>query len=366
MQPGILQDILEKAREVGAAGNNSQVTDVKLIKMLNSFYLNDLPDDMRILKLKDVYTFNTIRGIDTYPFDFDQWSTIGAPVTCAKGSIILYQDSQAFYAYNFNVQKNFQFAQCNKTAGPYVGQVPGLPNDTVILRSYNNNPMANTLETASGVFPSNYPPNFNSPTPLQPNISRVQNILITANTSNGTCNVTDDGNGNLIGACIAGGTINYVTGAISDLTFTSVIPGGNNINIQYTSVTLGMPYTILFNQQQFVLRPVPDMGYTIEVTAYRLPSLALLGTTNITTPNLYGRPEQMDWWELLSFGIAKKLYQNRLDMDGVAMMQAFIDEKIQQARTRTYGQLGTRQCKTIFRQVEQEQNQSNGWGWGTP
>jgi len=363
MQPGILQDILEKAREVGAAGNSQQNTDVKLIKMLNSFYLNDLPDDMRILKLKDIYTFNTIRGIDTYPFDFDQWSTIGPPVTCAKGQIILYQDKEAFYAYNFNVQYDFQWAQGNGSPGPYIGQVPGLPHNTQILRSYNNNPISNTLQTASGVFPSNYPPNFNVPTPLQPNISRIQNILITANTATGTCNVTDDGNGNLIGACLAGGTINYVTGQISDLTFTSSIPSGYHIWIQYTKVTLGMPYTILFLQQQFVLRPVPDKGYTIEITAYRLPSLALLGTTNIITPNLDGRPEQMDWWELLSFGIAKKLYQNRLDMEGVTMMQAFIDEKIQQARTRTYGQLGQRQCKTLFRQVEQQQSDH---GYGLP
>jgi hypothetical protein len=67
---------------------------------------------------------------------------------------------------------------------------------------------------------------------------------------------------------------------------------------------------MLFFQNQFVLRPVPDKAYTIEITAYRQPSQALMGTNDPTTPDLNGRPEELYWWELIAFGVAKKLYQS--------------------------------------------------------
>lgn len=354
MTVGILQDIIEKTRELSASGNSLQVTDTKILKYINSFYLYDFPDDLRILKLKDVYTFNTIQGVDTYPFDFDSWSTVEAPAYCGKIQMTLFQDKANFYGYNFNSQQLETFDTGDGTTGPYSGTAQNYP----LIKSVNNNPMTDTQITNTSIFPAGYPPTFD-----ESNISRIQNILISANTATSSLHVTDDGAGNLIGDCVAGGTINYQTGAIAALTFTSVVPSGNDINIQYLQAVQGQPYTMLFFQNQFVLRPVPDQAYTIEITAYREPSKALLGTTSFTTPNLNGRPEQFDWWELIAFGVAKKLYQDRLDMDGVQMMEAFLQEKISEARTTTYGQIGKRQISTMFKNESTNQN-TLGWsGW---
>ena len=353
MTVGILQDIIEKVRELSASGNSDQATDTKIIKYINSYYLLDFPDDLRILKLKDVYTFNTIQGVDTYPFDFDNWSTVEPPAYCGKIQIDFFQDKANFYGYNFNSQQLLTFDTGDGTAGPYSGTVTNYP----ILASVYNNPMADTQLASTSVFPAGYPPTF-----AESNISRIQNILISANTATSSLHVTDDGNGNLIGDCLVGGTINYFTGVIANLTFTASVPSGNNINIQYVQSVQGQPYTMLFFQNQFVLRPVPDQSYTIEVTAYREPSKALLGTTSATAPNLNGRPEQFDWWELIAFGVAKKFYQDRLDTDGVGMMEAFLQEKISEARTRTYGQLGSQQISTIFRD---ESTTGNSAGWAS-
>ena len=350
--PGILQDILLKAREVSASGNSLQVTTEKMIKYLNSYYLYDLPQDLRILKLKDVYTFNTIQGVDVYPFDYVGWSTVQPPAYSAKQLMAFYQDPALFYNSSFNLQTTEQFTSGNGSIGPYSGTTQGNP----ILRSVNNNPITDTQTSAIGVFPANYPPKFHAST-----ISRVQNILITANTAVSTLNVTDDGNGGLIGDCLTGGTINYFTGVISNLTFTAAVPGGNPIYIEYKAVTLGQPFSILFFQNQFTVRPVPDKGYTIEMIAYRTPSQLLLGTSDPTAPNLAGIPEDYEWWELLAFGIAKKLYQDRLDMQGVAMMQQFIDEKISDARTNTYGQLSKQRAPTIF---QAQSGRLNEYGQG--
>lgn len=352
MTVGILQDIIEKVREVSASGNSLQVTDTKILKYINSYYLYDFPDDLRILKLKDVYTFNTIQGVDTYPFDFDSWSTVEAPAYCGKVQISLFQDKSTFYGYNFNTQQLETFDTGDGTTGPYSGQTIAYP----LVKSVNNNPMTDTPQSNTSVFPAGYPPTF-----AESNVSRIQNILIAANTTTTSLHVTDDGAGNLIGDCVAGGTIDYQTGDITNLTFTSAVPDGNDINIQYTQSDQGQPYNILFFQNQFVLRPVPDQAYTIEINAYREPSKALLGTTSFSTPNLNGRPEQFDWWELIAFGVAKKLYQDRLDMDGVQMMDAFLQEKISEARTRTYGQLGKRSINTMFRDDSDQQNNLGIW-----
>lgn len=354
--PGNLQDIITKIREISASGNSLQVTDEKIIKYLNSYYLYDLPQDLRLLKLKDVYTFNTIQGIDTYPFDYVGWSTVQPPAYSAKQQMAFYQDPALFYGSSFNLQTTETFDTADGTAGPYSGTTQGSP----ILRSVNNNPMATTLTSPTGVFPSGYPPA--SLVGVNTNISRIQNILITANTATSSLHVTDDGAGNLIGDCVAGGTINYQTGAIAGLTFTSVVPSGNAIYIEYKAITLGQPFSLLFFQQQFVVRPVPDKAYTIEMIAYRTPSQILIGTQDPTAVDLAGVPEDFEWWELIAFGVAKKLYQDRLDMQGVAMMQQFIDEAVSNARTTTYGQLSKQRVPTIF---QDQAARLSDYGYGT-
>ena len=427
MTVGVLQDIMEKVRQLAGLGNTNQSTDQKIIKYINSYYLYDLPDDLRILKLKDVYTFNTIQGIDTYPFDFDSWSTVEGPAYCDKSQITLLQDPQQFYGYYFSVQRRESFATGDGTTGALTGLITAVTQATLaqvtsvnhglttgkvvtiqnvggmvelngnsytvtvvdndnftlnvdstgftpytvggdwsssayqgtvsnlpFLRSVNNNPMADTQTNPTGVFPADYPPLF-----VDPNISRIQNILISANTVSSSLRVSDDGAGNLIGDCASGGTINYQTGVIAGLTFTASVPSGNAIEISYIPVNLAQPFAVLFRQEQFILQPVPDKAYTIEITAYREPSKALLGTTSSTAPDLSGRPEMWGWWELIAFGVAKKFYQDRLDMDGVQMMESFLQEQISQARTITYGQLGSRSISTIYR-GESDQQENNG------
>lgn len=237
------------------------------------------------------------------------------PCYCAKREIQLFNDPWSFYGVNFNWQYQNNFDQGDGSTGPYSGTASSVP----LLRSVNNDPTALT-----------YP------------VSRVQNILITANTATGTMNVTDDGNGNLIGDCSAG-TIDYSTGAISGLVFDQNIVSGNDIQIQYNPYQASIPLSILFFQNQFTLRPVPDRGYTIELVAYRQPSQALANTAAFQ-----GNPELSEWWECIAVGAAKKIYEDRLDSDGVALMDKMLGERYALAETRTYGQMGKQRVSTIF------------------
>ena len=348
-----LSDIINKVRKLTGSGNSLQITDATIIDYINSFYLYDFPAEFRSLQLKNTFTINTIQNIDTYPFDFDHYSTLEAPANVDKRIVPLYNTPWPFYSLFFNWQTRETFATGDGTAGAYTGTA----QDTPIIRSYNNNPMADTQTSSTAVFGTGtYPPTF-----AEPNIARVQNIIITANTAAGTLNVTDDGDGNLIGDIAAGtNTIDYQTGSI-DVTFSATIPSATDVTISYNPANPAIPQAILFWQNQITLRPVPDQGYLVEIVAYRRPSQALLGSgDNI---DLTGVPEILDWWETLAAGAAKKIYEDRQDMDGVAMMDKMLAERYSLNETRTYAALGKQKIDTIFSDQISGLG-GGGFGWG--
>jgi len=326
-----LDAIMTKIRRLTISATANQLTDDQIKDYINSFYSYDLPAQFRNLKLKDKYTFLTTRGIDTYAFDSEGYTTVEMPCYCAKREIQLFQDPWSFYGVNFNWQFQEFFATGDGTAGPYTGTAQSTP----MIRSVNNNPLSLS-------FPA----------------SRVMNVLITANSSLGdTQNITDNGAGGLIDPVTGDdrGNIDYESGAIS-VSFANLVPAGEQIQIQYNPTTLSIPLCLLFFQNQFTLRPVPDRGYTIELVAYRKPTQALLNT-----PDGDGTPELNEWWELIAVGAAKKFYEDRLDTDGIALMDKMLQERYSVAETRTYGQLGKQRVSTIYADQLSYNYGSNGW-----
>ncbi len=343
-----LDSIIIKVRKLTGSGNSFQLTDTDISNYINSFYLYDLPAQFRSLKLKDKYTFNTIQGQDTYPFDSEHYTTVEMPCYCAKREIQLFQDPWSFYGVNFNWQTQNNFITADGNNPPLNG---GFTSAKPLIPSQNNDPGA-----------------AGNPIPTYP-MSRVQNILITANTTvalgfvgtGGTVNITDDGAGNLIEILQTinppnvdqfnqtyyrnvVGTINYQTGqVIFTAPFSQTIPQGNSIQIQYNPVQVSIPLSILFYQNQFTLRPVPDQGYTIELMAYRQPTQALNAL-----PFGTGSAELNEWWELLAAGASKKIYEDRLDSDGIMLMDKMLHERYELAFSRTYAQIGTQRIQTIF------------------
>ncbi len=341
-----LSAIRLKFRKLTGSGSSYAITDAEIDDYINSFYSYDFPAQFRSLKLKDKYIFNTIQGIDVYAFNSEQYTTVEMPCYCAKREIKLFNDPWSFYGVNYNWQQlqNFAFGTGN-SATTYTGTC----NATPLIRSVNNNPAtaatANTPPNSLQATPEPYPQQGYSGYQA----GRVQNVLITANTATSTMNVTDDGNGNLIGDVDSTGvnTINYFTGAISvKFAVNNVpvaVPSGNQIQIQYNPVQPAIPLSIMFFQNQFTLRPVPDQGYTVELIAYRQPSQAIF-TMGAGT----GTPELSEWWEALAFGAAKKFYEDRLDPDGIALMDKALRERYDVAYTRTYAQLGKQRISTIY------------------
>lgn len=345
-----LANAVTKTRKLTGSSNAFQVTDSYIVQQMHSFYSYDLPAKFRSLKLKDVYTFTTNIGQDVYPFNSELYITVNQPCFCAKREIKLFHNPWSFYAANFNWQQFTNFASGNGTTGPYSGFTTAAP----FIPSVNNDP--GTQSNPNLFFPQ----------------SRVQNILITANVigTNGigqTQNVTDDGQGNLIQIfqtsnstnqeygwtyyrqyasstpTIPGNaTINYQTGEISGLVFAEAIPEGNPIQIQYNPKQFSIPLAIMFYQNQFTLCPTPDTGYTVELTCYRQPIQALLADA------MTGNPELSEWWEILAVGAAKKIFEERLDSDGVIFIDKMLKERYDVIETRTYAQIGQERISTLY------------------
>jgi hypothetical protein len=345
-----LANAVTKTRKLTGSTNSFQITDSYIVNQMHSFYAYDLPAKFRSLKLKDIYTFTTNVGQDVYPFNSELYITVNQPCYCAKREIKLFNNPWEFYAANYNWQQFTNFASGEGLTGPYSGFTTAAP----LIPSVNNDP--GTQNTPNLFFPQ----------------SRVQNVLITANIigANGvgmTQNVTDDGQGNLIQifqtsnagnqeygwtyyrqyasstpTMPGNATINYQTGQITGLTFADPIPEGTPIQIQYNPKQLSIPLAIMFSQNQFTLAPVPDAGYTIELTCYRQPIQALLEA------DMAGNPELSEWWEILAVGASKKIFEERLDSDGVMFIDKMLKERYDIIETRTYAQIGQERIKTLY------------------
>ena len=96
MSIATLADIIAKIRKLTVTSDSSQLTDAMIIDYINSYYIYDFTAQFRSLKLKDVYSFNTTKGIDTYPFDYENWSTVESPCYCEKIPLQLYQSPNGF------------------------------------------------------------------------------------------------------------------------------------------------------------------------------------------------------------------------------------------------------------------------------
>jgi hypothetical protein len=331
MTVATLQDIIDKVRKLTGSANPLVLTDDQIKDYINSFYLYDLPAEFRSLQLKDVYTFTTERGVATYPWDSETHLSIEPPVYLNKREIALFFNEREFYGFVPGDMYTQTIDQGDGTTGPYTATLQNTP----IVPSVNNNP-------ATAGYPA----------------SRVLNFFIGANSSFGSSQSVSDISSGATGTLTGDGTgsINYSTGALS-VTFTSAVPSGEDINVNYLSQKITRPIAILFMQNQLTLSPPPDQPYVVEITVYRQPTDVLLQSSA-------NSPELKEWWELIAAGAAKKVFEDRADDDGVAQMMRMMDARYAVATTRTYVQIGNERIPTIFSSQTPNNTYNSGFmGW---
>ena len=134
------------------------------------------------------------------------------------------------------------------------------------------------------------------------------------------------------------GTINYLTGEY-DITFLVAPAATESIFAQTYPYTAAKPISVLFEDNEFVFRPVPDKTYRVEATVFQRPT-ALLAAAD--TPDL------SQWWQYIAYGAAKKVFEDRMDIESIqATMPEFMRQRSLVLRRLVIQQSGERTA-TIY------------------
>ena len=177
------------------------------------------------------------------------------------------------------------------------------------------------------------------------------NVIVTSKTAaNAGLELHDDGAGVLSGD--GTGTINYISGAFT-LAFSTAPGTGNAINSQVVIYQPSRPTSILYFDNKFVVRPVPDQVYTVNMEVYVRPTELLSDSDT---------PELEQWWQYIAYGASKKVLEDRMDLESIAMIEPEYKQQELLVGRRTIVQQASQRTSTIYTdQVDRYGGSGSGW-----
>jgi hypothetical protein len=344
--PNTLSDIITKVRRVTGRPSTAQITDVEIIKYINTFYVYDLPQHLKLISLRYNYEFTTTANVAVYDFPTDTYLTAMPPVFIGGYQSYMTQSRENFFRINpqlnFLQQSVYTGDGTDGSTGSYTGQfLSNLP----IVPGFKPNPPGAYSDSTTIPIEAKF---------LKWNV--VVSALGTPNAISGiapSITLVDDGQGNLFDPSdtstdpsVARGTINYITGAITISLFSAAIPSGNAINVQYVPYEASRPQQAMFFQDQIILYPVPDQAYTVSFEAYKYPAsfdIAADGTFNGTL-----HPQLDEWWQLLAYGAADKIFADNADFENMQKFRPLLEEQMTLVLRRTIVQQTSERTATIY------------------
>jgi hypothetical protein len=263
----ILDNIVSKVRAITGMPNDAQMTAAQVETYVNNYLLYVMPHELKVQIANQDIMFKTQPGVNTY--SFPAAFLTDSPGAYADGfPLIFYEDPDIFY-------QDWPLQYAVNTIGVGGGAVFAgtLQNPPVIEGSLFITD-GTQVETDVGVI---------SPA-VFPNGSLKDEVA------------------GVLGAVT--GTIDYLTGVYS-VTFPVATPATATVYAKYQSYAANRPQGVLFYQNQFVLMPVPDQAYQIQLQGFIAPT-ALTASTS---------PQQQEWGPLLAYGAALEIFSDRGDTD---------------------------------------------------
>lgn len=355
-----LEAIRVKVRRLTRSPSTSQISDTELDNYINTFVVYDFPEHLRTFNLRDQFTFIcnpfqdkyptdiiSFAGVTTNPlYDFqNKYLTVHRPVFIAGYDSLYSQNREEFYGiypkinYIQSINQTGDGVTTNFTGTLPIANIPNSnPNITdqgavllqneVLFSSIATNgsglalvdvPVVNTVTGNPSVNGNLYVPGNEPVTP--PTVVNVSN------------------------------TINYVTG-VFNITFSAAPAAGAVINAQTVPSIVALPQALLFHNNTFYLRPIPDQPYRIQFEVYKSP-VFLMDTSS--------EPALKEYWQYIAYGAAKKIFEDRMDMDSVQMILPEFDKQQRLVLRRTIVQNTNDRVATIY---TENVNGMLGNGWG--
>lgn len=346
--PSTLSTIITKVRRLTGRVSNTLISDSDIVDYINTFYIFDMPEHLKMESLRVNYEFVTTANIPVYDMPTDIYLTVMPPVFIAGYQSFMTQSRQNFFrinpALNFLQQSVYMGDGTDGSTGSYSGQfLTNLP----IVPGFKPNPPGAFTPNAQNLIESRF---------LNWNI--VVSALGAPDATSGiapSITLIDDGLGHLISPDDPGttlttgfvyrGTVNYLTGAINITLFQQVIPQGNAINVQYVPYVASRPQSVMFFQDQIIVYPIPDQAYTVSFEAYKYPS-AFLASNPSSHPQLH------EWWQMLAFGAAQKIFEDNGDFENMVKYRPLLDEQMRLCLRRTIVQQTCERTATIYTEQE--------------
>lgn len=316
MADSTLQAIRTKIRRLTRSPSSAQITDAQIDEYINTFVLYDFPEHLRLFSFRTVLTFYTQPFVDTYTtstdvnnplFNFkNKYIAIHPPVYIAGVQSYFTQYRDQFYGY---------WPQTNTIADTQLrgDGVATAFNGTVTAHPMiQNNVMFNSVDAAGNSM-----------------------VLVDYPTSNET---------GLLGlpesTAPLSGTINYVTGVFT-LTFPNPPVALAPVYVTNIAYQPGKPIAMLYYDDVFTVRPVPDKSYIISVEADIRP-------TELLASNQQPQKEQM--WQYIAFMASKKIFEDRMDMDSVGLIMPACKEQERLVLRTSLVQEANQRTATIYTQ----------------
>lgn len=318
--------IRKKVRRLTASASESALSTSDIDQYINNFYNNDFPYAIKIDQQRSVYTFFTIPNVDRYPLDVNYNQGIRAPVYFEgiQGNFYKNRD-QLFNLYpryptqfqpagGDGLTTSFSFNLFSNTLSPFPQPNGGILSTQLVIGGIdvNGNPIRIVDDGGAQVSAAGL--GFNS----------TSGQLLYIQTNNVGNNVYIDTLGNHQNAipplsplpipsppspqtsqyC---GTVNYLTTQIN-VNFPVAPAAGTMINVWASSYVVGRPYNLLFWNNEFTVRPVPDNVYKVEIETFLTPTQFIASGQS---------PTLNQWAQYLAYGASMEILRDRQDMEGV-------------------------------------------------
>jgi hypothetical protein len=306
-----LARIRTKVRRLTASPSPAQLTDSQIDDQVNNFYFFDLPEELRLWNLREEYNFYTDPNVDAYPFPRNEYINMYQPVYIGGYQSFYSQSREQF----FRIYPQLEFSEDVSTGDGVTTEYTFNVSNTPVMRAYQYLPDATIF---SRFFVS---------------YTDASGVSVIAR-DNGVGGFIDEA-----GTTALTGSIDYETGTITALTFLAAPPSGATIVAQYVAYQASRPQALLYYSSTMFLRPIPDKAYKVAFDVLKQPTFLLQNDSN---------PALQEWWQILSFGAAKRVLEERQDMTSLANIMPMYKAEEAKILRRTTQQLAQERTATIF------------------
>lgn len=338
-----LQTIRTKVRRLTRSLSESQLSTELLDEYINTFVLYDFPEHLRLFNLLTTFEFFTTPFVDVYKSSTNEndplynftnlYLTVQPPIFIAGYQALFLESRTAFYGIYPQINSIASIGTTgNGTTTTFAGvinsqQATAYPNTTQKVCLLRNNVLFDSIDASgNGLALIDYPV---SATIGALGVPGVPQVLPSPY-----------------------GQINYITGEFV-INFPNPPAPGAAINSQTLPVQTSLPQTLLFFDGEFTVRPVPDQPYRISMEVFQRPTALLEAGQS---------PKLEEWYQYIAYGAAKKVFEDRMDLESVSQIMPEYKKQENLILRRTIVQQTSQRTATIYTEQNGAAN-AYGAGW---